>query len=423
MTKRNTTTKKPTTKSVRNPRSVFTVSRGVTNEQQEIVRKFLGIQNVVQGVLGTLPPPHNPYELISFTDGYHWRCIRHLVNATVGQGYDASDALREHIDSPNPEQSFNSLLKETAHDYFTHGWHAVHVLRSDVTANIWHSPSIKTRVKVDRQTLKKSFVRFEYEPWLGWMSYVEEPEFGIENAGSGVRMMNNISLSGNRYYGEPDYINIKGILLLNWSIVSAAMRWFEQGLMSDLAIIEKGMGREDDEISAMKDYLGKSMKGVDNAHKILYMQVAPDESIEFKTLSSDFPGKESSELKATNRDEIIVGHGLYPRLVGVATAGALGGSNEVQAQFGAFKKLVADPIQRDIEEWWQYLFRDLGFPEWKTFKLRPLSVVTSKETMDMYAEGVASNIIPIEEAQEEWHAEKSARGMINYLKKLRKELV
>lgn len=414
--------RRPKTKAAPPVRKSFAVSRGFVSEQEHIVRKFLGLQNIVQGVLGTLPPPHNPYELISYTDGYHWRCIKHLVNATVGQGYDASPALREHIDRPNSDYSMLKLLKLTAEDYFIHGWHTVHVLRGMNTGVIFHSPSIKTRIKVDRFTLRRSYVRFEYEPWLGWMSYVEEPEF-TPGTLSGVRQMNNTSKTGNRYYGEPDYINIKPTLALSWSIDAAAMRWFDHGLLSDIAVIEKGMGREDDEINELKEYLGRHMKGVENAHKILYLQVAPDEDVKFEKLSSDFPGGESSNLKKDKRDEIISAHGLYPRLLGIATAGALGGVNEVQAQFGAFKKLVADPIQRDIEEWWQGLFRDLNYPDPESFKLNALNIITDKETMDMYAEGVASNIIPIATAQEDWATEKSARRMIDYLRRVRKEIV
>jgi hypothetical protein len=424
-------TKRPVAKKAQStrtaPRATFTVGSHTTSEQTKMVRKFLGLQNILNGNLGCVQPIYNPYELISFKDGYHGRCIRAKVAAVVGQGYEASDVLRMHINNINGgDYSFQELLNRATRDYFTQGWFAVNVVSGDNTGLIWHSPAIKTRVKVNPKTKAESVVRFEYEPNLDYMSYVEEPFFKDHTTdANGVRMFGRYGDRAQKYYGEPEYIEVLDVLRMNWSIVYAAMRWFDNGLMADYAIIEKGMGREDEaEIEALKDYMTDHMKGISNAHKVIYMQVAPDEDVTFEKLSSDFPGKDSTELRQVNRDEIIVAHGLFPRLIGVATAGALGGINEVQAQFGAFKQLTSDPEQRTLEAFWQNLFNDMGFADAESFKLKPLNITSPLETIQTLSTGTQTGIISVDEARRDWNTEKRiAPEFIESLKEIRKELM
>lgn len=422
--KKTTVTKKTPAAKVVTRKSFSRSAPRQRSEAEVVVRKFLGLQNVIHGQLNCKKPPHDPVELISYNNGYHERCIRAKVSATVGQGFEASPALLAHIKMPNPDYSMQALLKRTAYDFFTHGYQDVNVLRGNMTANIWHSPAINTRVKIadPKKPLEKSFVRFVYEQNTSTLAYIEEPEFTGDGA-NGVRQFNDLTRQGNLYYGEPDYISIKPLLRLNWSIVFGATRYFENSLMADTAIIEKGMGREDEEIEELQTYLAEHVTGVENSHKIIYLNVAPDEDIKFEKLSSDYPNKESTELRNTNRDEIIVAHGLFQRLIGVATAGALGGTNEVEGQFKVFKTLVADPAQQDIEEWWQSLFRDLGFPEWWSFKLKPIDIVTFTGMMAALTQGVQNGLFTPEQALREWEASKSTGGIIDKLVQLRKELV
>jgi hypothetical protein len=179
-------TKKPATKPVkktapkrqaaiitRKSNSRNTGGRAQSDAERQ-VRKFAGLNNVLQSQIGCIAPPYNPFELISYRNGYHWDCINALTAAAAGQGYEAHPELKAHIDKPNPDYSFNELLLRTTDDFLVNGWFTVNVARGDTTANIWHAPSIKTRAKIDPKSRKLSYVRYEYDPVTGWMSYVEE---------------------------------------------------------------------------------------------------------------------------------------------------------------------------------------------------------------------------------------------------------
>lgn len=339
------------------------------------LKKFLAVENVLGGQLLTVIPPHNPYELISYNNGYHDMCIAIKVAAVVGQGYTCDPELEAHIKFPNSEYSFNELLYRTATDYYRHGYMFITSVRGAHTAAIYHAPALKTRLKYNRSTGAITYVRFHYEPGTGFLKFVEVPA-RADSDYEGISQLNNVSRQANEFYGEPDYIGVKPLLKMNWSIVYAANRFFEHGLMSDLAIIEQGNARDDDEIDDLKDYLTDHTKGVENAHKIIYLQVAPGESITFEKLQSDFPGQESTALRGANRDEIIAGHTMFPRLVGIVTAGAMGGGGEIDGQSMAFQELVANPGQRRLEEWFQARFSELGFPAAESFKLNKMNIST-----------------------------------------------
>jgi hypothetical protein len=403
------------------------VSTPIRSEQDRIIRKFFGLQNALVSQLGVRSPLHNPYELISYRSGYHTRCIEHKVNAVVGQGYDASDALRAHIDDPNGEYPFEILLERTMRDFYFFGWMTVNVLTTPGTDtyNIWHSPSLNTRVKINAKTKELSYVRFEADPVSGTVAYTEEPEFvdGRVQA-NGVRMLRRYGVQTDLYYGEPCYVDVKDLLRMNWSISFAANRWFSQGLMTDYALIEKSSEeRTDEEILSIRQYLREHIRGVENSHKIMYLNIDPDEDIRFEKLSSDFPAGETVKLRADNRDEIIAAHGVPPRMLGIMSAGQLGSTNEVQAQLNVFKSLVISPDQRLVEQWWQKLFEDLGFPDPRSFKLRPLVMNTDLEAMQTLGLGLQNGIITPDEARYEWNVEKSATSLINQLQQLRKELL
>jgi hypothetical protein len=408
---------------VKTSRPAFSVTQSFSTEDEIRVRKFLGIQNVLSGGMGCITPPYNPYQLISYRNGYHWRCIDALRDAIAVQGWDADAELKEHIEQPNPDYSMTELLRLTVDDLLIHGWFTTNVLVGEETANIWHSPSLKTRVKFDIKKKETSYVRFEYEAGAGVMAFIEEPEFTGEEA-NGVSMCRGLSRTANKFYGEPHYFSITDLLEMSSSIVYAAKRWFDHGLMADTAIIEKGMGREDEEIDALKTYLSENLKGVKNSHKILYLQVAPDEDIRFDKLNSDYPAKETTELRKSSREEIIIAHGMTQRSVGISEAGSLGGISEGQVQFGIAKILTINPWQIVVENYYRALFRKLGFPQPDSFRLKALNIATDSDTMTTLATGVNSGIIPATVATQEWMTEKSnVSKFIRELQMIRAEMM
>lgn len=420
MAKRKTVRQEAPKQEVRKGFSMNTRAR--EDEIRERIMKFSGVIRTLTTTLKTEQPPHDPFELIAYENTWHSRCMRAKVNALVGQGYQASPALRQHIDRPNGKYSLEVLLRKTSRDYVEHGTMYTENIRGRDTASIFHSPTIKTRICFDREKQIKTFMKFNFEWSRAFLGYLELPEFE-DGVTHGIKQLTTCeSKQGNEFYGDPTWIDSKPLLRMNWNIIKSANRFFDHSLMSDLAIIEKGMGRTDEDIDSIKDYIGNHMAGADNAHKILYLNVAPDEDIKFEKLQSDFQGRETTEVRKANREEIIANHDLFPRLVAVIEAGAWGGGDDLEAQLKAFKYFYADAEQRILEAWWQDLFEELGFPDFKSFKLNPIYITSSDSDMKTLATGVQAGILTPEQATQEWMFEKKAGGLIKTLNYLKNQL-
>lgn len=408
-------------------RNEYIKSRAFEDEIVSRVQKFVSVNATLAGTLGAEVPPHDPFELIAYENTWHEACMRRKLGALVGQGYEASPALRAHIDRPNAKYTFTDLLYRVTRDYIEHGNCYIEAVVGKETSALYHSPAVKTRIKFDKKREEKSYLRFQTffnkTDLRTWIGYLDFPEFepGVQHGIKHLRTPG--SKTGNDYYGDPTWIASKPLLRMNWNIIKSANRFFDHALMADLAMIEKGMGREPEDVEAIKEYLTDHAFGADNAHKLLYLQVAPDEEIKFEKLSSDFPGKESTEVRKANREEIIANHDCYPKLVAVEGAGAIGVVGEFEGQVMAFKIFYADPEQRFVEAWWQKLFEELGFPEANTFRLKPMDTTagqTDAQTLTMLTGG--QPIISVDEARQDWFTEKSMRGLIHFLRKVKEEL-
>ena len=132
-----------------------------------------------------------------------------------------------------------------------------------------------------------------------------------------------------RFYGEPDYLAAMLSILTNQKADSFNNAFFENSARADTAIIFENSEPDEMQLNAFKEFFGSNFKGAGNAHKTLVLTANGDNAkvrIEDLSKVSDISFE---KLKNLNRDEIIAAHGVPPRMVGVMTAGQLGGSGEV----------------------------------------------------------------------------------------------
>ena len=127
------------------------------------------------------------------------------------------------------------------------------------------------------------------------------------------------------------------------------------------------------QLNAFKEFFGSNFKGTGNAHKTLVLTANGENAkvrIEDLSKVSDISFE---KLKNLNRDEIIAAHGVPPRMVGVMTAGQLGGSGEVTGQLHSFNELTIIPKQEQIE----WFFDSIGY----TIKLKAIDVSNFKDDL------------------------------------------
>ncbi|MEG1913309.1 MAG: hypothetical protein RR091_12585, partial [Cloacibacillus sp.] len=108
----------------------------------------------------------------------------------------------------------------------------------------------------------------------------------------------------------------------------------------------------------------ENMKGVNNAFRTLLLSI-PFEgaTIKFEKLMADFKDMPFDKLTQATREEILAAHGTPPRLVGIVTAGSLGGESEADAQLRNFVETKIKPRMKYLERRVGLLLRDAGLPE------------------------------------------------------------
>ena len=201
-----------------------------------------------------------------------------------------------------------------------------------------------------------------------------------------------------RFYGEPDYLAAMLSILTNQKADSFNNAFFENSARADTTIIFENSEPDEMQLNAFKEFFGSNFKGTGNAHKTLVLTANGENAkvrIEDLSKVSDISFE---KLKNLNRDEIIAAHGVPPRMVGVMTAGQLGGSGEVTGQLHSFNELTIIPKQDQIE----WFFDSIGYP----IKLKPIDVSNFKDDGELVAGLVSSGIISLNEA----------RGILGYNK-------
>jgi hypothetical protein len=372
---------------------------------EKFLEDYPAINTVLIDRLGAAVSPFDPYVLLTLVDnsGYLSAALTAKCAVTVGQGYDGDPELLAHLQMANENETFQDVLDQWALDIEIYGNGYIDTVRTAITANFYNVASLLTRVKPLRGSNYKEFVHYQYG--LGMLLATTVEEFQPSN-NRGVRQFKLGTRRGNRYYGDPSWISAKKALVINYDILSLAEKFFENSFMGDKAMIIKGADYTDDDIENMRNYLMHMGQGIDNAHKLLVLQVGPQESVDIKDLNVDIKDASFQTLRADNKEEIVAASTVPLAIVGVATPGKLGNSAEIRESLRLFKITYANARQRKYEAWWQNLFRDAGLPKWDTFKLKTIDTLLEDSDIPQLAQAVAAGFMTPEEAQEQLNSEK-----------------
>lgn len=122
--------------------------------------------------------------------------------------------------------------------------------------------------------------------------------------------------------------------------------FFDNNAMPEYAVIYKGGAPTADQKSAIQEFFRTQFKGVDQAHRTLILSCGEEAEIEVKRLTSEVKDGDFLKLIDAARDRIPVAHAVPPRMLGIMSAGQLGGGGEVTGQLFTFEHLTCDPKRR-----------------------------------------------------------------------------
>lgn len=112
----------------------------------------------------------------------------------------------------------------------------------------------------------------------------------------------------------------------------------------------------------VKTFFQTEYQGQGNSHRTLYLNI-PDKDagdIEFKRITAEGKDGEFLKLLDAAKDRIPIAHGVPPRLLGIVSAGGLGGAGEVIGQLHTFETYTLRPRRRRMIDQCRPLWRELG---------------------------------------------------------------
>ncbi len=340
--------------------------------------------------------------LKSINNSYNDRCINFKATSTVGLGFTIQkdgdtidpDKHPEFIKSANPFESFHEVIIQVALDFEQCGTGDLEVVRNrkgDIAELYW-VPTETIFVARKREYLEQIH--------LDSTQRVKFNFFGRKNIEANSEII-RFKMPSNKhpYYGFPEYIGAVGPIIMDAMAVEWNYRFFENNAIPDYAIIVEGGGFSKEAEKSIREFFTNNLKGVANARKTLYLPIAgKDVRVKFEEIMKRPQEGDFQKLREQIRDEIISVHGVPPRVLGIMTAGALGGSGETAGQLKIFKEVTVRPRQKLFESVInRTLLADTGF----SIKFNELDVTAQHNDVTDIATLVSTGVLSEEEGREE----------------------
>lgn len=305
---------------------------------------------------GLIPHPYNLESVKDIHEPYHDRCLQLKAITTVGIGYEflaaGSESPIEMTPPGNPDSTFDETLMKAAIDLESTGNLYLEPVRGgggEIVELYW-IPSDTVWLKE-----RKEKVHGGYRQISGLQS-VDFVPFGKYIAGQkgdkDIHELIHIRIPSaeSRYYGVPDWIGAIGPVILSNNTTEYNARFFANNATPDWSLIISGAELDKDVEQSIKDFIETNLKGVENSRKLLYLNIPDSEvTIKWDQISGKVNDGDFLKLRAAVRDDIVSGHSVPPRLVGIVVAGQLGGGGEAKEQLKIFRETFSNPRKRLLE--------------------------------------------------------------------------
>jgi HK97 family phage portal protein len=210
-----------------------------------------------------------------------------------------------------------------------------------------------------------------------------------------------------KHYAVPPWIGAQGMLELSLAATRYNATFFKNNAIPEYAVIFKGSTPSAAQKQAIQRFFRNEMQGIDNAHRTLVVSHPEEGEIKFERLTADVKDGDFLKLIDAARDRIPVAHGVPPRMLGIMSAGQLGGGGEVSGQLFTFEHLTLKPKRRRMLDQLRPVLKELGLKPGNPedvlgdgeVAFRPLDLTPPKDDAENLPELVTSGIITIEEAR------------------------
>lgn len=378
--------------------SKFELDEKQSQQLEESENEFVARNNLK-------PLPFSANALLDLKDNcpYFDASVKQIAQDVIGQGWRLTEIEEDKGDKTekikaneflkrvnNDNESIENIIYKNMIDWGSIGWFTIEVSRdsSDEINGLWQMPSQTIRIHKDKKKLAQ--VRGDKKRWF--KLFGEEEDISAKTgepiktrkgfANEAIYRLNYWPQS--TYYGAPNVLSAVGSV---FSLIGARdynLSFFQNyGIPAALVILEGDW--EENSNKLIRDFLDTEIKGTENAHKTLVLELPHGGSVEWQPLS--VKEKEGSFLLYNKdmRNEVLVAYKMPPYRIGIVEVGSLGTSvardtNIIYADsiIGPLKLLSAEMITSLI------LKQGLGIETWK-FEWNPLETRDFNELAKRWA--------------------------------------
>jgi HK97 family phage portal protein len=210
-----------------------------------------------------------------------------------------------------------------------------------------------------------------------------------------------------RRYALPTWIGAEGMLELAYAATRYNASFFKNNAIPEYAITFKGTTPSAQMKRDIQNFFRNEFQGLDNAHRTLILHHPEEGEIKIDKLTADMKDGDFLKLIDAARDRIPVAHGVPPRMLGIMTAGQLGGGGEVSGQLFTFEHLTLKPKRRRMLDQLRPLLTEIGVEPGiaeeglgdNQVAFRPLDLTPPKDDAENLPELVQAGIISGPEAR------------------------
>jgi hypothetical protein len=309
----------------------------------------------------------------------HKSVITSKVNQIMGDGIVSLNNPMATVNLVNPNENVSDVMRKCALDFMMFGGFSLQIVKTKDgkgIAEIYHLDF--SRVRSGKLNEEDKIESYFYSPhWKDTRKYPpqEYPAFNMNDKGDNQIYYYKTYVPSMSYYPVPDWSAGQRSIEIDIETKNFHMNNLRSGMVPSLFINMNGGIPGEEEQRILTRALEEQYAGTDNAGQaIISFNESKDTAPEIIQIPRNDNDSYYSSLSDDITRSILSAHRVSSaELFGIATAGKLGGSNEIVEHSEYFRKMVIQPFQNCMLPVFNKLV-SIKFEKPTTFEVKPLSL-------------------------------------------------
>jgi len=289
----------------------------------------------------------------------HGTCVNAIVDGIVGEGLVAEPSVI--LEKANPKESWNSIYAKLARDFKLYGGYALEIVynkaRTQIAA-VYHIDFsyLRAAEKNYRGEIPGYYISDEWADKAAFLNVAGKdmpylPSYDPSTADVEPKQIYVYRpySPGQKYYPLPDYIGALDVIELDHEVDRFHINNIQNGLAPSLAITTY-TNADPDQRQQIEEMLRQQYAGADNAGSLLYMDLDdPANKPDIQPIPQNGADDYYYNLNEMVMQKILTAHRITsPMILGIKTAGQLGGREEVLDAYLLLVNTVIRPYQQQL---------------------------------------------------------------------------